>query len=371
MLGEFERGTFLNLIEELAKAKGPSLSEGPRRGHLARFLNNNGVTTATDLAGNLMVVLGAGHWKETVVFDAHMDVVQQGYTDGVVYDDGLIKGLGVGDNLTAVALLALMAVSINNQKNGAEGLKRPLVILFSVGEEGHGNLKGVKEVVKNHPESPFLFLSFDLSFEEYSIQGLGSTRYNLNVECPGGHSWENYGSPSSIGTMLDFFSRLSEAFQAMVIKHPNAISFNIGTLEGGEGINSISRSASATFEFRSVLPEPLKYLGFEVELLCKDMNKRKGVVLACDVTGRRPASEPVKPERIEPLVRDILSGVDENTRAVIRSTNINATLDAGWPSLCMGLCRGGNYHTPNEFVVVDSIEKGWTVLSRLVKSLVM
>lgn len=343
------------------------MSEQPRRKILEDFFSAHGLKSLTDSAGNLLLHLGSGDWDKTVVFDAHMDVVQEGYTDTIIYENGIMKGLGVGDNLTAVSMLALLAVTLDKHIN--KMALRPLVILFTVGEEGHGNLRGIKQFVEDHGVSPYLFLSFDLSFEEYSIRGLGSTRYKLDVSCPGGHSWEDYGIPSAIDVMMDFFSSLTIKFNALANNHPHMLSFNIGTLEGGEGINSIASSATACFEFRSVLPDPLEILNQDVAELCKKMNEREDVKLVCRTTGQRPAATPVKPELIEPLVVDILSGIEETARPVIRSTNINATLDAGWPSLCMGLCRCGRFHTHDEYVVLDSLEKGWVVLSSLVEKL--
>lgn len=368
IIGEWEKQRFFVLIEKLSKAEGPSLSEQPRRKILEEFFYDNNLYSKTDSAGNLIVNLGSGPWEETVIFDAHMDVVQQGYTDTISYENGIMKGLGVGDNLTAVSMLAQLAVSLD--KKWVNTVMKPLIILFTVGEEGHGNLKGIKQVIKDHAMvAPYLFLSFDLSFEAYSTRGLGSTRYKLDITCPGGHSWEDYGIPSAIDVMNEFFSILTEKFNEVANHYPKAVSFNIGNVEGGEGINSIARSATASFEFRSVLPEPLDQLNHKLTALCEIMNARKDVKLICETTGQRPAALAVKPERIEPLVVDILSDMKEKTRPVIRSTNINATLDAGWPSLCMGLCRSGRFHTPEEYVVIESLEKGWNVLNALVDKL--
>ena len=367
MTGLWNETVFFELLERLASTPGPSLHEEPRRKVLKRYFEDRGVTTETDPVGNLLVSLGSGAWEESVIFDAHMDVVQEGYEERVLYRNGTVSGLGVADNLTAVTMLALMAVALHEKQ---ERFHRPLVFLFSVGEEGHGNLKGVRQVVTDHRSPPFLFVSFDLSFENYSVQGLGSARYRIKVNGPGGHSWENYGISGAIDWIFDFFSSLKQNFREVSLKYPGALSDNIGTIEGGEGINSIARSAGATFEFRSVLPEPLTVLDTIVSDLCGTMGRGDGVSLICDVTGLRPAARPVKPERIVPLVHCLLAGVEEKTRAVIRSTNINATLDAGWPSICLGLCQSGCFHTHEEYVVIDSLFKGWTVLSGLVNKLI-
>ncbi len=367
MIGSWSRQDFLALIGKLAKVKGPSLGEGPRREVLEDFFHDSGVPCETDRAGNLLVKLGKGPVEETVVFDAHMDVVQEGFTDTVVYEHGRMKGLGLADNLTAVTLLALFAAVI--QKDHVHALKRPLTILFSTGEEGHGNLNGVKQFIDDFGGSPYLFLCFDLGFDTYSISGLGSSRYELTVRCPGGHSWDDYGTPGAIDVMMHFLASVSRVFEEQSAKHPGSLSFNIGSVHGGEGINSIAGNAKATFEFRAVSPEPLAILESEIENIRVNMDKMNDVALCCTITGRRPAALPVNPERIEPLVRDVLRSIGEKTTERVRSTNINATLASGWPSICMGLCTCGRFHTSEEFVVMDSIEKGWGVLSELSKRL--
>lgn len=369
MVGGFNKNLFFTWLEKLARAKGPSLSEEPRRKVLESFFSERGIPTMTDKAGNLLVVFGPEAWDKTVVLDAHMDVVHEGYSESVVFDDEKITGLGVADDLTAVVLLALYSMELYTNEQRNEKLKRPLLFLFSMGEEGYGNLKGIRQVVSDHDCSPYLVLSFDLSMEEYSVSGLGSIRYRLSVTCPGGHSWEDYGKPGAIDVMMDFLSDLKKRFTDLAPEMPRTTSFNIGTVKGGEGINSIPRSAQATFEFRSVYPFILKTLHKEVIHMTEMMNGKNGVNLVCEETGIRPAAGPVLPEGVEAVVLEILSEVGESPRSVVRSTNINATLEVGWPSLSMGLCKSGRFHSPMEYVMIDSLEKGWFVLNSLVKTL--
>ncbi len=181
MIEKFNKKEFLELLEKLATTKGASLAEKPRREVLKGFLNNNGMETTEDSAGNLWASFGQGRWRDTVVFDAHIDVVQKGYISKVEYENERIIGMGVGDNLTAVVMLALLGKMIVNSRLV---LIRPLKLLFSVGEEGDGNLKGVRQVVADKKVPPNLFISFDLSFEEYSVSALGSKRYKVKVNAP-------------------------------------------------------------------------------------------------------------------------------------------------------------------------------------------
>jgi acetylornithine deacetylase/succinyl-diaminopimelate desuccinylase-like protein len=301
-----------------------------------------------------------------VVFDAHMDVVQEGFTKAFEHREGYLNGLGVTDNLTAVTFLAMLAVVLKNQRLR---LHRPVWILFSTGEEGEGDLHGVRQVVADHVSAPYAFVSFDLCFDEYSVAGLGSLRYALDVHCPGGHSWSDYGLPGAIDRMMAILGYLKQEVLRLADGREGYLSFNIGTVQGGEGINSIARSAAARFEFRSVDPETLAVLNRLVQERLDLVNQDPRVQARCTRIGQRPAARPVLPERMEPLVCRILEAAGKSTRSVVRSTNINATLAAGWPSICLGLCEGGRFHSHEEYLRIDSLETGWQVLRQLTDGL--
>lgn len=366
MTEHFTMTAFLDLILTLAQTPGPSLGEAPRRTILEDFFVRRGVAYTVDRAGNLWVQHGQGTWEDSVVFDAHMDVVQEGFSTSCECREQIMTGLGVGDNLSAVTLLALFAVRLNRQKSV---FHRPLYFLFSTGEEGDGNLHGVRQVLKDHNTAPHAFVSFDLSFDEYSVAGLGSIRYRADVSCPGGHSWSDHGIPGAIDQIMAMLGSLKQTVQTLSESSPGTVTMNVGTISGGEGINSIARKAMATFEFRSPDPSVLETVDKDVYEITKQLNAADSVDVVCSMTSRRPAAQPVCPERIEPHVAAILDGIGEKTKRVIRSTNINATLTAGWPSICLGLCTGGRFHTHEEFVRLDSIEKGWHVLGRLAEIL--
>ncbi len=151
MIPAFDGEEFLNLLEKLATSEGPSLKEGPRRDVLKHYLDSHGVETSVDRAGNLWAHLSEGRWDDTIIYDAHIDVVQKGFTTEITHDGNRVTGMGVGDNLTAVTLLAMLGKAVSNHGITPE---RPLKLLFSVGEEGDGNLKGVRQVVRDHPSPP-------------------------------------------------------------------------------------------------------------------------------------------------------------------------------------------------------------------------
>ena len=367
MIGALDFPPFHELHGRLATTPGPSLHEGPRRRCLQAFLEESGVRTRVDEAGNLWVALGPDGWDDAVVYDAHLDVVERGWVQQVEVADGWMRGLGVGDDLTAVTMLALLARELTVR---GVRLRRPLRLLFSVGEEGLGNLKGVRQMVADHPRPPFLFISLDGSFERYSITGLGSIRLRVSVSCPGGHSWQDFGTANAIDQLVGLLSVLKVRYEELASATEEKVSYNLGTIAGGTGINSLARDAEACFEFRSVSPELLARARGQVDDAVASLVGRSGVSVACEVIGERPAATAVRPERVEALVRDLLSTCVEDLRCVASSTNINVPLAAGWPAVAFGLCRCERGHTEEERVELDSLPLGWSVLSRLTEQLV-
>ena len=89
-----------------------------------------------------------------------------------------------------------------------------------------------------------------------------------------------------------------------------------------------------------------------------------------ELIGERPAASPVRPDRIEPIVRRLLSAWVEAPLCVPASTNINVPLAAGWPAIALGLCRCERSHTEEETVELSSLPQGWDVLTKLTEELV-
>ncbi len=349
----FPEDAFNRLLTELAQTPGPSLNETKRQNVIERFLSGKNIPFSVDAAGNVIIQLAPGPWENTVVFDAHYDVVEEGFCETVTITDEHIHGLGTGDDLTAVAMLLLLADQIKN-----EPLSRPLTILLTTGEEGLGNLKGIRQFVEDRQTSPYLFVSFDLSYHSYSISGVGSNRYKVNVKTKGGHSWNDFPSPNAIEHLTVFISQLRETYSEIAAAAQTKLSFNLSQISGGSGINSIARNAEATFEFRSEDPILLKQTHAQVTALSNDLS------IPCENIGQRPAASPLIPNRAEELALRALkeAGVESTPRPL--STNINMTLSQGWPSICIGLCDSHNIHRHDEYVTRSSLKTGWEILSR-------
>ena len=359
MIGEYPENDFLQLLQKLAITPGPSLNEKERLDYIKSFLSSYNVEYNSDKSGNIWVTLKEGDWSDTVIFDAHVDVVEKGYCENVIIKDDRITGLGVGDNLTAVAMLLLMIKDVTLNK---KALNYPLKVLFSVGEEGEGNLKGVRQMVNDNPSAPKLFISFDISYNEYSKDGLGSNRYKVQVQCPGGHSWHDYGSPNAISKVVSIL----HSIETNLDKRYQGTSFNIGGISGGKGINSIARNAEAIFEFRGIDPNNLEKIDNSIHTIVDSFNKEQTIVKITDL-GKRPAAFENIPNELDEIIQTIYAKQKINLQHQIRSTNINIPLAAGWPSVCLGLCDCFNYHREDEYLEQSSLPKGWEILKDILQ----
>jgi len=365
MTPSFPEETFNRLLVELAQTPGPSLNEIKRRIVIERFLQEKEIPFEADIAGNIIIQLAPGRWEDTLVFDAHYDVVEEGFCETVTITEEHIHGLGTGDDLTAVTMLLLLADQIKNQK-----LPRPLIILLTTGEEGLGNLMGIRQFVEDRKRSPHLFIGFDLSYHTYSVTGVGSNRYNVSVETQGGHSWNDFPSPNAIEHLTVFISQLRKIYSEIAATAETKFTFNLGKISGGSGINSIARNADVTFEFRGEDPALLDQAHNEVLDQVSECTKTKKVSLTCENIGQRPAAEPLTPNRAEELVLQVFKELGIESSPLPLSTNINMTLSCRWPSICIGLCDSHNIHRHDEYITRSSLKTGWEVLTRCLQNAV-
>jgi acetylornithine deacetylase/succinyl-diaminopimelate desuccinylase-like protein len=360
-----EQAEFLALLTRLAETPGPSLEETPRRQVLEAFFDGHHVPWQTDDAGNLIVILGEGPFGDMIVLDAHIDVVECGYCPQVREENGWLRGLGVADDLAAVSTLAFLACRLSKH---AASLQRPLCLLFSVGEEGYGDLKGARYFVDTHTVAPHAFISLDLSIEDCCVSALGSYRDEVLIGCPGGHSWDDYGRPNAARELVDYLSRVAHAHAELAARSQTLITFNIGQIEGGQSINVICREAMARFEFRSVSEPLLKQMADSLATIDASISNRDDVSLARRCLGRRPAAAAVDGDGLEALARSAYAqhGVKLNPSRP-RSTNINIPLAAGWPSICLGICKCHDFHSAEESLEIASLATGWDVLQSLLR----
>ena len=144
----------------------------------------------------------------------------------VVDRDGWLQGAGIGDNAAAVAVAVHVVEAL------AAELTRPLAVVFTVGEEGLGNLRGALHACGElQPEMAIALEGHGL--DQVCVDAVGSVRALLEVRGPGGHSWWDRGRPSALHTLVSLLTVLLAEGSA-------AAPINIGRVTGGGAVNAIA-----------------------------------------------------------------------------------------------------------------------------------
>ena len=233
---------------EVARIAAPPFGESARGAWLAEKFKELGLDPIyTDEVGNVFGTRnGYGHGYVTL--SAHLDTVFPAGTPLNVRQQGSrLYGPGVSDNGAGVtAILAIAAVL------QAVGLRHALPLLFigNVGEEGEGDLRGMRHIFSSPRWKDSIHYSLVLDgagSDTIVAEALGSRRFEVIVRGPGGHSWSDFGAPNPIVVL----ARAIQSFAQTPVPASPKTTFNVGVIRGGTSVNSIPESASMRVDIRS------------------------------------------------------------------------------------------------------------------------
>jgi tripeptide aminopeptidase len=358
---EFLRDSASAATEEqvrITEIPAPPFQESVRAAYMKKALASAGLRVETDEVGNVI-----GEWPgsspEVVMLTAHLDTVFPAGTDvHVKREGGRLLAPGISDNGTGLAALLALSKAFREAK-----IKTNKTILFvaDVGEEGEGNLRGMRALVDAYKKRLKYVLALDGSSTEYvTTAALASRRVEITITGPGGHSWSDFGAPNPIHALGRGIGRF---VTARVPESPRT-SFNIGEIEGGTSVNSIPSSAHMKVDLRSESEAELAAL----ELLLRDAVKggideemsaarERGMAgsanllnLKINVLGVRPAGELAENS---PLLAALLAADNQlgnRSRRERSSTDANIPLSVGIPAISLGAGgRSGGAHTLEEW----------------------
>lgn len=352
----------------------PPYGEAERSAWLAaRFAEAGLSQIEIDEAGNVFGNIPAADLPlestgPVVLLSAHLDTVFPAGTrlDPVVDGDRLTAP-GASDNGAGLAgLLALAHALIHANVR----LPAPLVFVGNVGEEGEGDLRGVRHIYGRSPLASRIAAHIILDgagSETAVVQALGSRRFKVTISGPGGHSFTDAGRANPIVALASALAILAE------IPHTDEprTTINIGTVRGGTSVNSIPESAQATIDFRSTDTAQLVRLEVALHRAVEDSvsrwnaqakaapNGRDALRFSILKIGERPAGH----LPTDSPLRDALQAVDRHLglRADLRlgSTDANLPLSLGIPAVSMGAGgEGGGAHTLGEWYSAHGREIG-------------
>ncbi|MBK9706960.1 MAG: M20/M25/M40 family metallo-hydrolase [Acidobacteria bacterium] len=276
----------------------PPFKEQERARYFAsRFVELGLQDVHTDSEGNVIGFYRGRLEQPLLVLSAHLDTVFPEGTDVRVRKIGnRLCAPGIADDVSGLAALIGLIQSLNAAELKTRGT---IAFVATVGEEGEGNLRGVRHLFSEGKLAGRVsaFVSFDgPGVECITHQALGSRRFRVRLEGPGGHSWGDFGVVNPVHALGRVISRISDY---QVPADPRT-TYNIGRIEGGESVNVIPQSASLDIDLRSASEFELlrleEFLMAAVDHAVIDENVLRaasGVKLRSEITmiGDRPSGE--------------------------------------------------------------------------------
>lgn len=358
-----ERDSVIADTETLARIPAPPLEERARAEAVHERLGGiRGVEVAADRAGNVIGRISGRQAQAALAITAHLDTVFGPEVPHMPRREGeRLHGPSVGDNTLGVSGLLALARAIAHA-----GRTPPvdLYLVFTVGEEGLGDLAGARAFVEAQRSKLGALIALEGDFfGRVCATAVGSRRWRITYRGAGGHSWEHFGRASAVHALAKAIARFADSG---VPREPRT-TYNVGRIEGGSGVNAIAAEASAMVDLRSVSEAALEELAERAERLFRAEATQVGLEIEFESLGRRPSGALADEH---PLVRACRAplerrGIAPDGRAA--STDANAALAAGVPAVTIGLSRGGGTHSAAEWIDLAPLAEGLRVFGETVE----
>lgn len=360
----------LSLLKELAVIPAPSKNENKRAEFCLEKFKDFGYKNAyVDSVKNVVCPINCENAEDIVVFCAHTDIVFPDTTPLPLFDDGkYLHCPGIGDDTACLVLLMLTAKYIAKCKLTPS---RGILIVANSGEEGLGNLVGIKQIMRKYKNVSKVF-TFDGQYNAVVNRCVGSHRYEISIKTEGGHSFSNFGKLNSLSVMSELIYSL---YKCNVPKKENCkTTYNVGTAEGGTSVNTIAQSATFTYEYRSDDTECLLIMKNSFESALQNIKTTyPEAEIEVKLIGDRPCgSENVDSEVLKKMTEDVIfvsekySGIPCSSTS--GSTDCNIPMSMEIPAVCVGSFIGSGAHTREEKVLKSSLVIGLKITAHVILS---
>lgn len=347
----------------LVRIPAPPFAEQARGDYLlARFREIGLHGVRRDPVGNVL-----GGWRPRgadgppVVVAAHLDTVFAADTDVEPRRKGKrIHAPGITDNCRGLA--GMLAVARVLCESAALKARHPVVFAGTVGEEGIGDLRGVKHLFREDGgfREAAAFVALDGSGMRRIVhRAIGSRRLRIEAEGPGGHSWSDRGAPNPVLALAAAAARIG----GMPIPQPERSSLTVARMGGGSSINAIPADAWMELDMRSeatgVLGPMEDAVRAELHLAVEAGNsaRRPGthpLRTRVQVIGDRPSGETPAEHPLVRAAAAITASLGARAELVGSSTDANVPMALGIPSIAIGVGGdSGGIHTLDEWYAND------------------
>ena len=335
----------------------PPFGEQQRAEYLQRKLSESGlVQTEIDEAGNCLALYKGRKSDSVLVVSAHLDTVFPAPTDLTLRRSGnRLLSPGISDDGCGLAALIALARALTTYKIQ---LETSILFVGTVGEEGEGNLRGVRHLFNTGKWAGRIaaFISLDgAGLEQITNGALGSRRYRVQFRGPGGHSWGDFGVANPVHGLGRAISSLA-AYPAPL--DPRT-SFNVGRVTGGSSINAIPGEASMEVDLRSISEDELVRLDAFFRRTVREAVDQENSIrrkettpleLTLSLIGERPSGETPANSPIVTLAQEATRALDTTPVLERASTDSNVPIALGIPAITLGAGgTSGNPHTIEEW----------------------
>jgi acetylornithine deacetylase/succinyl-diaminopimelate desuccinylase-like protein len=339
----------------LTEIPAPPFQEAQRASAVQALLSSAGLSVQIDKTGNVVGELRGANDKEIVAIAAHLDTVFPPGTGVKVHRDGeRMAAPGISDNGTGLAALVAIARAIHEAHIKPQ---RTLLFVADVGEEGEGNLRGMRALVEAYRPRLKAVLVLDGSGTDHvTTKALASRRLEVLITGPGGHSWSDFGLPNPINALV----RSSVRFINTRVPANPRTTFNLGQIEGGTSVNSIPYEAKLKVDIRSESEDELSKLesalrdcvaaGVRDEMeSSRDRSKGK-LQWKVELLGSRPGGELPTDSPLLAALRSADEFLGNQSRLERSSTDANIPLSNGIDAISIGAGgSGGGAHSLQEW----------------------
>lgn len=335
---ETDNAWTLNQQVALCEIPAPPFGETARGVYFAAQLRELGLANVrTDSEGNVLGELRGRGTGPTVMLSGHLDTVFPEGTDVRVTREGtMLRGPGIGDDCRGLAVTLAVTRALTKSAVPFDGR---LLVVGTVGEEGPGNLRGVRAIFTSPlKDSVDFFLSVDGTGIAITNGAVGSARYRFTVKGPGGHSYGAFGMANPIHAV----GRAIAAIGDLEVPAEPRTTFNVGIITGGTSVNTISAEAAFDLDMRSVSMATLQDVDARVQQLVADAvaeeqarwpNSRATLTLQVDTIGIRPAGTTPDSMRIVRMAQVAADSLDVYAPLNASSTDANFPISLGIPAI--------------------------------------
>jgi acetylornithine deacetylase/succinyl-diaminopimelate desuccinylase-like protein len=350
-----------DMHQALCRVPAPTFQEQKRADWMAERLGELGWDARLDRGGNVLATLGkVAKDGPVVALTAHLDTVLAPRLPEEIRREGRTRlvGPGVSDNGAGLSgLLAIARAAAEHQAGGSPFGR--LLLVANVGEEGEGNLSGMRYLCRQSAYAGRLQTVIVLDGPDtthVTAEALASRRFEVTVGGPGGHSWSDRGTANPVHALARAITWYLDGRQE-VHAGSGATSCNFGVIDGGTTVNAVPAEARVKVDLRAEdeadLDELCSTLASVVEKAVFEENERATsgrVFVRVRETGSRPGGRIDEAAPVLNYLRAVDAWMGNKARLDCASTDANIPLSMGLAALSIGAGgQGGGAHTPQEW----------------------